>query len=419
LTEAENTIQKIFYNDLANDLRSQMRKAFKAGNTDILLFNRSERKFYYLRSGARFSDIRKGELLEKYANEHYYKNESLGFTDEGGHGVGLALISTQIGALGYIVVNKMYGFPIIDKAKDEWVPRQSDINILDNYGALFGALALKNFQDIVRNIYGFDKSILSGRSKAPDNLHESINNYIPFGNNPCISVFLDIRGFSKLIQDQQGTNNKLYVLFIQDFSKKVELISREHFGIVSCHFGGGMLITFNHVIYEDRHSESCFRAICTMLKVREAFKSLLEEYFNNEENANYKDYINMGIGTSTGQAFFSTFGFSPCIYYTGIGEEIGYAKKLENISGRNKSLIKHSSPSSNGEILVSSYVYDACNEFKKKSVNFECINNVSYPYSKRKFTIYHVTGVNSKNCPLKYKCPNCKTGGKPKSEVIS
>ena len=384
MTKDYQEIRKIFYNDLANKLLETIKSKFDAESAEVILFHRRDRQFYHLLSETKIPVPEEDIKLQQQANDQYFQNISHIYTNDKGLPTGLALISTSIGALGYIVVKNMY-----KSTKGE--PNHKECDELSDYGALYGTLVLRKFQQVVKQYIN--------RTAGQDALHGYINNFIPFGKNPCISVFLDIRGFSNLMKERKEVE---YVPFIQRFSEEVETIAKNHFGIVSGHFGGGMLITFNQVIYDDIDNESCFRAICTIKDIVTAFEKLVNEHFSDEIKKTYNESIQIGIGTSRGDAFFSTFGTSPCIYYTGIGEEISFAKKVENISGRELDFM-----SSKGKVFASDEIFKACQKIKENVIDFESINT-SFPHQKDKEMIHHVKGVDKGKCPVSYKCLCCQ-----------
>ena len=387
-------IRRIFHDDLEKDLLEHIKDKFKATDADVTLLNRRDRQFYHLQDAR--DVLVTNEKLKQYLHECYFKRKSHVYVNDEGNSTGLALISTSIGILGYIVVENMYtvGSVQIDEHSNN-----GEFKRLDDYGALYGTLVLRRFQDTVKD------HIVRNQKTKQDNLHKCINDFIPFGNNSCISVFLDIREFSKLINDKSAA---VYMPFIQDFSQNVENIANGHFGIVSSHFGGGMLITFNHFDNED--DESCFRAICTIRNVIDAFEKLVDEHFGSA----HKNCIHIGIGASVGNAFFSTFGFNSYNCYTGIGEEVGSAKKVESNSGRENASFQNTITSSKGKVFVSDKIFEACQKFKNHGIEFE-----TFPPFKENKNIHHVKGVDNERCPLSHnKCLNCKSIVNQVKEVV-
>ena len=128
--------------------------------------------------------------------------------------------------------------------------------MLGHYGALLGTMVMRQLRLLIKdNSTSLRERVNTTKMK---NLSDSISSYIPFGERRCISVFLDIRGLTDLIGQHCEEDGKQYISFIQVFSSKVEVISAKHFGVVSSHFGGGMLITFNQTVYDTDNDLTCF-----------------------------------------------------------------------------------------------------------------------------------------------------------------
>jgi hypothetical protein len=280
---------------------------------------------------------------------------------------------------------------------------------LDGYGMLYGTLVLSRVQNLIKeNILPFNLESLSGK----------INTYIPFGKNRCVCVFLDIRKLSDLLCDDNKNDDPLALRLLHEFSDIAAKISRIHLGVVTGHFGGGMLITFKSTKPEMRDWD-CFRAICVAEEIQCEFKRKRDELLKNKNIEIIGDAIanaNIGIGINFGDVFFSAFN-SSCVYYTGIGEDIGFAKKIEWFSGRKEDVLRNIDAnftmSSEDKIFISAWVEKRCQSHTQNGVHFQEVENVILPHSKSKSGcgIYYLSdGTEREKCPLpeSYKCPRCK-----------
>jgi len=200
------------------------------------------------------TDVNSQEEAKIAENGEILYGMSAIFTDECGKQNGLALISTNIGAIGFLVLKDIpqgtVSYTQTMKAK------------LNEYGAVIGDLYLKGTQKLIQ------KCVDKGAPFKFDDFRSDINKYIPFGyGNNCISVFLDIRQLTELFVIDKSKKGKQILELLHEFSNEVWKISNLHFGLVSCHFGGGMLISFESPNF-DEQNRSCFRAICTMFEIR-------------------------------------------------------------------------------------------------------------------------------------------------------
>jgi class 3 adenylate cyclase len=375
----------IFYNIYHRELMDSIRDTFRCKSVELLLYNTSLVRFELL-----FSDgttMRISDELEKLAIEKYKVQNSVNNVLVDGENIALALISTNVGAIGFLL---LHGVPNASNNKQE--------KHLNNYGMLYGNLVLKAVQEAVHSAMDdFDSTI------TLKNLSSSIGKYIPFGERECISVFLDIRKLAQLLNHQIINRNRKLVQLIQRFSNDVEIISKNHGGMIMTHFGGGMLIIFQALSTKDRDA-ACCRAVCAMIEIRNKFNSLVSNLYKESHAGGETIIIGMGMGACAGKAFFTSFGYSSCIYYTGIGDDIAFAKKIENIADRrnNGSETIESSSLQDG-ILVSQTVYDGCITGRLNTwIDFEIAedNKVFHYFGNNSDPIYYVRSLDRSQCPL-------------------
>ncbi|MCL2477315.1 hypothetical protein [Candidatus Bathycorpusculum sp.] len=399
--ESYEAFYDVFYNAQAEELMTHIKKKYVCTNVNVILYNRKKNQFRYLNKCEILVPI--PSELDKNVRYHYFKNDSFFLDEMNKNKTGFSLISTPVGSLGFLVFENVSEKP--SKAPNKY-GHTSDISILDDYGLMYGALVFKN---IKRKVYSETVSNISSstdkdNADVENNTVTQMNDYVPLGHTPCIAIFMDIRGLSSLF-DGDKQHEQLALKFIRKFSETVEHVSSIHYGIISCHFGGGMLITFNQVIREEL-DESCFRAICTMFQVKRRFDEellpLAKKLFGDET----AEQISLGMGASAGEAIFSTLGCSP-LFYTGIGKNISMAKKIENISGRDLIEIgSQNSPLCKDKILISEDLFSKC--IRKHSASLQSIEGVRIPYSSKSHKFHYIANLGSgKWCPLDRKCLIC------------
>lgn len=388
----------VFYNTRAEELMTHIKKKYGCTNVSIILYNRKDDEFGYLYKRGVIDPI--PDELDKIIRDHYFKNDSFFSSDKvNKNKLGFSLISAPVGSLGFLVFENISENSAKTPNKYGYTPDES---ALDDYGSMYGALVFKNIERKV-----FSETLSTAGKATTDAENKTVtqlNDYVPLGHTPCISVFIDIRGLSSLF-DGVKQHERCALTFIRKFSEIVETVSTIHYGIISCHFGGGMLITFNQVIQEEL-DESCFRAICTMFQVKLRFDNELVPLANTLFGSETARQISLGMGASVGDAIFSTLGGSP-LFYTGIGKNISMAKKIENISGRE--LIEINSQNSSAcrdKILISEDLFSKC--FRRHSASLQSIENVRIPYSSKSHKVHYIANLGSgKWCPLDRKCLIC------------
>jgi hypothetical protein len=397
----------IFHSDSAKEFMTQIKDRYQCKEVRVLLYNRTEHEFEFLQPNGSGKVVTDNHMLE-FAKDNYSMQMSDIFTDVHNKKTGFALISTYVGLIGFLVLND-----IPKNICEELLADRAQISRLNDYGVMYGSLVIKKFQKLV------ERDNVLGNLKNADELRCKINEYIPLGYNDCISIFLDIRGLSKLLSDTDKMLVQRSLDFINKFSTSVQEICETRFGIISSHFGGGMLINFNHVYREDIPL-SCIRAICTMHRIRKKFTAIAESVFLETELREILGKIDIGMGASVGEIFFSTLGYNTCVFYTGVGEDIGFAKKIENISGRKTVIIEDAiesegaDPTCKGKIFVSEFVYKHCREFVCESCSdvekWVQLNPVTVQVTNdKKRRLYHVGHINEDKCPLsiEHKCSCC------------
>jgi len=352
----------------------------------------------------------------------YFKNDSM-YYEDGKDSRGYALISTPVGALGFLVLESSSD-KLDDAIQDSDDSNKREINInhpdeveLYDLGLMYGSVV---FRYIQREVYisndKFSQENAENNTKEKDSLITQINDYIPFGHNRCISVFIDIRGLSALFNGNRK-HEQLVLDFIHEFSEVVGDASRRHYGMITSHFGGGMLITFNQVIREEL-SMSCFRAICAMKEIKDVFNGSLRLKAKKLFGEKKAEKITIAMGASAGEAVFSTLGCNPTIFYTGMGRAIGFAKKIENISERDEVEIDGTLSSCIDKIFISDEVLRYCGERESgiDLTTIETAENIRVAHSKANHKFHHVGDVviNKKGCPLEERrcegCPNTIKG---------
>lgn len=419
--ESRKEFQSIFFGRTEIELMKHIARISDFNEIIVMLFNRAEHRLVVLHPNGIITPIPDKKthqfLMELYLNGHSKYIEDPDSRER----VAYALISTYVGPLGFLVLKDFCG---VRPTNTEVTINHLDIaNMsLNDLGVMYGSLVFSSIQKKIHKKaitdapfitdVGFDSDDDSGYYSSQ--LTTQLNDYIPFGHNPCISVFLDVRGLSNLFNGNRNYEKRT-LEFVRVFSEIVDDVSKNHYGIVTSNFGGGMLITFNQIIREELNI-SCFRAICTMNEMRKKFHEELIPIAVKLFGEDRARMLDIGMGASAGEAIYSTLGCYPSIFYTGIGKNVSYAKKIENISGREK-------PLSKDKFYISKEVYYLCNERSHGIKIREEKGNL--PYSKEVDTLYYIECSSSDNdgcafpeksdcccidtskCPIQRRCKYC------------
>lgn len=256
---------------------------------------------------------------------------------------------------------------------------------------------------------------------------EYLKPLLPVGFHPCVALFMDIRGFSRLLQQAKGPRvYSIISTFIRELLSDASEIIYKHYGIVNKFLGDGIFAIFGAVLYENP-TESCLRAVCAALEIKDKFEKKRERWLKNisketEMPLDLQVTFNIGIGESYGEALFLGLG-KLGVYeeYSCLGGSVNLAKRIESLAGREKIEEERN----NQKVMKDSYY---CSILFSQTVekNLEDLNQivgsqfvepqlftVTRPVSFDKIGIYTISSINRKLCPLKPACLGCD-----KREVI-
>jgi len=378
LKNANAILKDIFYNVFAEEILEFICGSCKSSDSvKIILFDRRYDNFVRYSPMGVFIPLDESnpadKIILKYANDYFFRNESVIIKELNSC---IAIISANMFSIGYLQISLEKGEDEDedeDKVADTGVdiPEMS-LQVLEHYGALYGHIVMRNINNNLKFI---------NNSKNRNSFESIINPYIPLGENKfCTTVFVDIRGLSGIIEKDK--NN--YIVFLNQFSTMVRDISSRHFGCVNGHFGGGLLITFYQLCNEE-DGFSNIRAACAIRKIQDEFMHMVGKEYSND-SFELKNSLFIGIGSSMGISYYSTFDVGAGFFYTPLGIEVGKAKKIERLSGSGE----------NRE-----YIPLASNEFikpfvKKDSkvagvVDFELRDDIN---------LYEIKGVKCEICPI-------------------
>jgi len=387
MSTANSNLQEVFNNSYANEILNLIKTHYNSlEDIRIFLFDRRHSHFVEYISERGVAVALEQEIAD-FARKYFFKNKSVYFHNLKALG---ALIASNMYSIGYLVIQtdgktndsdgKLIDLPITDM----------ETQVLDHYGALYGHVVLRN---IHHNLQFLSYSDLR-------NFEKEIDPYLPLGKNEfCTTVFVDIRGLSNIIN-----YDKNYISFVRDFSSIVKDISSRHYGCVNGHFGGGMLITFNQLINE-KESFSSTRAACTIKKIQSGFEQLVTKKYSRSTTPslrNLKANLFIGIGSSTGESYYSTFGFGTGMFYTPLGIEIGRAKKVEGLSGRKHSVLANTA-------LATEEFINSFGEGEDCPFDWDEVKGVSDLYPKP----YEIKNFHREKCPIPsdkkcFDCLECK-----------
>ena len=175
------------------------------------------------------------------------------------------------------------------------------------------------------------EQVLSEIIKNPDRLNLG-------GEKRTVTVlFSDIRGFTTI--SERLTPEKLVTLLNEYLNPMTMIVLEEH-GLLDKYIGDAIMAIFNAPIAFDDHPR---RACSSALRMLSTLKAL---------NAGWalKGYphVDIGIGINTGEAVVGNMGSVLRFDYTGIGDNVNLASRLE---GLNKLYGSH--------IIVSQFTYDS------------------------------------------------------------
>ena len=240
--------------------------------------------------------------IYNYIVECYLKNVSI--QDKNKY---FAPICSKVGCLGVILfeANSQEGLVVTVPSK----------TYIEKSMSALGQSILSNLCDIetTANVGDFEDKIAQKRS--------CVFEYVPFASRRnCVCMFINIKDFANIYTNPNLSENDIFYK-LQVFSEKIKDIANTHFGIVNYIFGGGALVIFNVLLYEDI-KVACHRAICAAVKIRKEIKNF------------HVDSL-VGIGSNTGTTFFFDFGNPRFPNYTCFGQIVSKTKKIEDISGKN------------------------------------------------------------------------------------
>ena len=131
-------------------------------------------------------------------------------------------------------------------------------------------------------------------------------------------MFADIRGFTPIVENQ--TPEDTIELLNAYFALMFEAIG-SHGGVVNQMIGDGLMALFGAPLPLDDCSGSAVAAALEMIE--------LIEQFNEERSAIQKPEIRIGIGIATGDVVAGYTGTQQRATYTGVGETVNLAARLE------------------------------------------------------------------------------------------
>ncbi|MBI5235536.1 MAG: CHASE2 domain-containing protein [Deltaproteobacteria bacterium] len=205
------------------------------------------------------------------------------------------------------------------------------------------------------------EQVLSEIIKNPDSLNLG-------GEARVVTVlFSDIRGFTTI--SESLTPQKLVTLLNEYLNPMTMIVLEEH-GLLDKYIGDAIMVIFNAPIAIDDHPG---RACSSALRMLSTLKEL---------NAGWalKGYprVDIGIGINTGEAVVGNMGSVLRFDYTGIGDNINLASRLE---GLNKLYGSH--------IIVSRFTY----EFVKDAFVFRELDLVKVKGKDRPVGLYELMAV--------------------------
>ncbi|OGN93103.1 MAG: guanylate cyclase [Chloroflexi bacterium RBG_13_50_21] len=132
------------------------------------------------------------------------------------------------------------------------------------------------------------------------------------------AMFSDIRGFTTLAESQSPTDtiellNTYYTLMFEAISGQG--------GVVNQMVGDGLMAIFGAPLPLPNHSEQAVRAALEMIE--------MIELFNQDQEAQGKPAIRIGIGIATGQVIAGYTGTQRRATYTCVGDTVNLAARLE------------------------------------------------------------------------------------------
>ena len=128
-------------------------------------------------------------------------------------------------------------------------------------------------------------------------------------------MFTDIRGFTSLSEKLTAAET---FAFVNDYLGKIQPKIQQHLGVVGTYLGDGIMAVF-HTGTDD--------AVASCISQFEAL-----EQFNQEQLANQKAPIDVGMGINTGPLMLGTIGGEDRIDCTIIGDAVNLAARVEGMT---------------------------------------------------------------------------------------
>jgi adenylate cyclase len=188
------------------------------------------------------------------------------------------------------------------------------------------------------------------------------------GERKEVTVLLsDIRGFTPLAENM--ATEKLVEFLNQYFEAMIDIVLKNE-GIVDKFMGDAVLALFG-AIYS--HEDDPLRAVVAAVEMREKVKELNAKWSKID-----MPQIEIGIGISTGEIIVGNIGSDQRMEFTGIGQDVNYAQRIESLT--------KSFPAS---ILLSESTYEKI----KDSVNATQHGPVEIKGKKEHVLVYGVEGL--------------------------
>lgn len=284
---------------LIREILELAKQRINAGYGDVFLFDRDEKEFYSLFESGLEQKLDKQEVLETVV----YKREPIMPKT-----ILVHPICSEIGCIGILA------FENTENMLEKLYYTSAEVSYINDYSYLIGRV-------IINNVIGAINDKVLSSSKT--------NSLLPYGNHNCVSLFINLRNLSVLLNNKDKKVQMQMQHYLDDFFSLLQEVSYKHFGIINKYLGGGALILFNIMIYEGME-QAGLRAICSALTIIEEYKEIKDFYYDIADNVE----LELGIGIDGGDAFFTMRSGNDCYDYTCIGKNINISKKIEEFAGR-------------------------------------------------------------------------------------
>ena len=147
-------------------------------------------------------------------------------------------------------------------------------------------------------------------------------NAVMKGNRQAVTVMIiNIRNFKLLMANLEPDHT---VNTLNDFFSTVNKVITDHNGMVSKYLGDTVLAFFGMPVAGDNHALNAVKAALELPKALQNLYVRLDEKYGWE--------LGIGVGISTGEPIVGQFGSSEHFEYTVLGDVVGDAHKLEEVT---------------------------------------------------------------------------------------